>query len=107
MQQFATEAREGRYDYRFTDVPAGRYEVLAGSDADNDLFICDAGEACAAWLTLDRPKVLQLLEDVSGIDFPIDYRVTLPSLQAGSAAGITGGGRPAQARARPSEGIAN
>ena len=55
-------------------------------DADNDLFICDAGEACGAWLALDQPKLLDLKEDASGIDFPIDYLVTLPSV-LGNAAG--------------------
>lgn len=33
--------------FRFTEVPEGRYEIISGTDVDNDGFICQLGEACA------------------------------------------------------------
>jgi serine protease len=76
--QVAADSQSGRYAFRFDDVPAGRYEIVAGSDADNDLFICDAGEACGAWLTIDRPIQLEPENDLLELDFPIEYQVSLP-----------------------------
>lgn len=35
--------------FRFTDVPVGRYEIISGTDVDNDGFICQLGEACAIY----------------------------------------------------------
>ena len=42
-------ASDGLYDYEFTNVPPGEYLLVSGSDNDNDLFICDAGESCGAY----------------------------------------------------------
>ncbi len=45
-------ADNGRYAYRFRDVPPGQYVVIAGTDNDNDGKICGPGEACGAWPAL-------------------------------------------------------
>jgi serine protease len=79
VAQTATRARDGRYRFSFPALAAGRYQVFAGSDADNDLFICDAGEACGAWLTTDQPAVINLDRDVDNIDFPAEYLISLPN----------------------------
>lgn len=84
VAEVAAVAENGRYRFRFEDIPAGEYELVAGSDADNDLFICDAGEACGAWLTLDQPIRLVLDADREGLDFPVEYQVFLPELSAAS-----------------------
>lgn len=78
VAQTATRARDGRYRFSFPALAAGRYQVFAGSDADNDLFICDAGEACGAWLTTDQPAVINLDRNLEGIDFPAEYLISLP-----------------------------
>ena len=80
LAQFVATANDGNYPFEFTELAPGQYEVYAGSDADNDLLICDAGEACGAWLTLDQPILLDLQGDTTGIDFPIEYQVSLPNL---------------------------
>lgn len=77
--QFAASASQGTYRFSFAGVPAGKYQVYAGSDSDNDLLICDPGEACGAWLTLDQPASVSLDRDTVAIDFPIEYLVLLPS----------------------------
>ncbi|MDG1388775.1 MAG: S8 family peptidase [Halioglobus sp.] len=82
VAEFSATAENGRYAFQFTDVPPGQYELVAGSDSDNDFFICDAGEACGSWLTLDQPIVLELNEDRAGLDFPVEYQVFLPDITA-------------------------
>ena len=85
VAQTATRARDGRYRFSFPALPAGRYQVFAGSDADNDLFICDAGEACGAWLTTDQPAVINLNRDLDNIDFPVEYLISLPNAASDGA----------------------
>ena len=80
LQEFGAVARAGEYRFSFSDLPAGRYSLVAGSDADNDLFICDAGEACGAWLTLDQPLDIDLDSDRGDLNFPVDYLIAIPNL---------------------------
>ena len=80
IAETATRARDGRYPFNFTTVPAGRYQVIAGTDLDNDLFICDPGEACGSWLTIDQPLAIDLNQDRQDIVFPIEYLVAIPTL---------------------------
>lgn len=75
------------YPFQFIDLPAGEYEIVAGTDADNDQFICDAGEACGAWLTVDQPISITLNEDLSGLNFPVEYLVSLPTISSTAATG--------------------
>jgi serine protease len=73
-QELVVAAVDGQYHYEFTDVPAGVYQIFAGSDADNDFFICDAGEACGAWPVLDsQPASIDLRENRSGLDFSTTF----------------------------------
>ena len=65
-------------------LPAGRYEIWAGTDNDNDLFICDAGETCGAWPSLDFPEFLEITDDLDGLDFSSNYQVSLPDVSAAS-----------------------
>jgi serine protease len=82
VAQRTTGSNGTNYPFRFTDIPAGEYEIVAGTDADNDLIICDAGEACGAWLTIDQPIRFKLDSDVTNLDFPVEYLVSLPSINS-------------------------
>jgi serine protease len=77
--------------YRFTlpEVPAGSYQVYAGTDLDNDLLICDPGEACGAYITIEQPLTVEFNGDRDDISFPIEYLIALP----GAAAEDGGSGR--------------
>ncbi len=86
VAEFAATPRDGLYQYAFGDLPRGRYEVFAGSDADNDLLICDAGEACGSWLTVDQPAIIDLESNRDDIDFPVDYQIAIPTITAGNEA---------------------
>lgn len=72
-------SRAGRYPFAFSGVPPGRYQIYAGSDADNDLIVCDPGEACGIWLTVDQPLLIDLDGDREDFNFPVDYLVSIPT----------------------------
>ena len=81
VAQVSATAQGGRYSYAFSNVTPGLYEVYAGTDADNDLLICDAGEACGSWLTVDQPIVIDLASNRDDINFPVDYLVAIPTIE--------------------------
>lgn len=96
-------ALEGEYTYSFVDVPVGSYRILAGSDFDNDLYICDAGEACGRYQTRSNPTVITLVDtDRRDIDFSVEYEV---SIAAGADSASTDAGQPRKNRTtrRPAE----
>jgi serine protease len=72
--QCSVSVVDGKYAFTFVDVPPGDYQVVAGTDADNDQFICDAGEACGAYGTVVQPLDITVIDaDLGGIDFPIGH----------------------------------
>jgi serine protease len=81
VAEFATTLDGNQYRFDFNDVPAGRYNLYAGTDSDNDLFICDSGEGCGAWLTLDQPILIELDSDREDLKFPVEFQVAIPSRQ--------------------------
>jgi len=76
----AVGANNGRYDYTFDGVGAGQYRIFAGSDSDNDNLICDSGEACGAFRTLDAPEILTVNADRGDLDFISGFPVNLFNL---------------------------
>jgi serine protease len=77
VAQTVTDAANGAYAYSFPNVTPGTYFVAAGSDADNDGEVCDAGEACGQYPTLGSPSEVIVTETRSGIDFPVSFRSEL------------------------------
>jgi serine protease len=72
--QGTTSATGGKYSYSIGSVTAGSYYVVAGSDLDNDGFICDPGEACGAYPTIDLPTILNAsTPNLTGIDFATGF----------------------------------
>jgi serine protease len=78
------EAENGRYRYRFVDVDPGRYYIYAGTDIDNDNFLCDRGEACGSYPTLEQPQVVEVDKDMRNLDFLTGFglRIGASSTQA-------------------------
>jgi len=76
-----TRQADGSYAYTLRDVPAGTYEIFAGSDANNNSLICDTGESCGAYLTTDEPIRIEVNEDRSGLDFVSGYTLNLADFQ--------------------------
>ncbi len=76
-QTYAAEvsgtASQGVLSYAFSDIPAGNYLVVAGTDVDADGIICTYGEACGLYPTISASDILELNGNVlSGIDFTTD-----------------------------------
>jgi serine protease len=80
-------ASNGFYSYRFTNVDSGTYELFAGTDSDNDDIICDDGEACGAYLTLEQPTLVTVDRDRSLSDFVSGFDVAIQSQSASAEKG--------------------
>lgn len=63
-------AVEGRYTYRFDDVPLGEYYIAAGSDINNDGYICELGESCGLYPSLGEESVIRVDADRNDFNFP-------------------------------------
>ncbi len=83
--QALVTADQGEYPFSFDNVPAGQYRLFAGSDADDDAILCDAGEACGAFPTLDLPEFIAVNGDLSNLDFESGFRVNLVTNNAANA----------------------
>ena len=71
------EAITGQYSYELTDVPAGEYFIFSGTNFDNDDTICDDGEACGAYLSLDQPTPVVVNSNLNNIDFATGFNPTV------------------------------
>jgi serine protease len=82
----ALAERDGdAYRFSFGTVAASNYQIYAGTDLDNDLLICDPGEACGAYLTIDQPLTVEIDRDRSDLDFAIEYLIALPGVASQDA----------------------
>lgn len=86
VAQTAVMAVDGEYSFSFqwddgespqllNEVPPGDYFLVAGSDLDNDGYICQTGEACAEYPVSGLREVLTLNpgEPVEGIRMTTSY----------------------------------
>ncbi|MEM7017339.1 MAG: S8 family peptidase, partial [Pseudomonadota bacterium] len=91
FQQAIVDANNGRYSFRFDGVEPGNYFIVAGSDNNNDTQICDPGDSCGAFLTVDRPSPLRISNTgFTGVDFTVNFNNNFLST---SNASSTLGGR--------------
>jgi len=68
------------YPYAMNGVNVPRVVIAAGTDLDNDGFICGSAEPCGAYPTLGSPTVLDMSANRAGINF---------SLSSGSSNGAS------------------
>jgi len=52
--------QDAGYAYSFTDVAAGRYTIVAGTDDDGDGRLCEADDLCGAYPVLNEPAVIEV-----------------------------------------------
>jgi serine protease len=93
QQSVSTTARrqpDGSYIYTLRGIPAGIYQIFAGSDANNDFYICDAGESCGAYLTLDDPITIRVRRNRRNLNFVSGYTLNLADFQGVSASSRPG-----------------
>jgi len=75
----------GVYDYRFDNVASGTCEIIAGTDYNDNLEICDAGESCGAYLTTDQPTTVTVDRNLTSLDFFTGFDVAIRNQSAGAA----------------------
>lgn len=61
-------ANQGVYNYQVTGLGKGRYFVVTGSDLDLDDVVCDAGESCGQYPTLNTRVAVEITEQQSEIE---------------------------------------
>jgi serine protease len=61
-------ANKGLYTYEVLGLKKGNYIVSTGSDLDLDFIICDAGESCGQYPTVDRPIIVTISEEQPDLD---------------------------------------
>lgn len=59
--------------YEFGSLPSSDYYVAAGSDMNNDGYICDAGEVCGWYPVVAVPGLIRARGMTTGIDFPVSF----------------------------------
>jgi hypothetical protein len=95
----AAPGPDGTQTFRIRDVGPGSYLLVSGSDADNDDFICDAGESCGIYRGPGDVVLIQVdgadiagLKLTSGYDLATTTSQSLPSSGQGFA--LHRGARP-------------
>ena len=77
--QVESAGKDGIYNYSFSNLSHGEtYVIYAGTDPNNDGYICDQGEACGAYISLDEPVEITVTGDMEGIDFSTDIKINIP-----------------------------
>ena len=68
-------ARDGSYSFSFDDIEPGEYFLVAGTDMDNNGFICESGEACAEYPVNGLPEKIVIGEErVTGVTLSTSFR---------------------------------
>jgi serine protease len=73
---------DGVYDFNFEGVPLGVYHVRSSSDLDNDGTLCELGESCGAYPTLNTTVSSEIHVDgtsldMNGLDFETGFHVNV------------------------------
>lgn len=97
--QTGVAASNGVYNYTISGVASGTYEVMAGTDLDNDNTICVDSEACGGYIALDQLTPLTVSGDMTGVDFASGFNVIISATSANT--GTTGIRRPAVKQVAP------
>lgn len=72
----AERTNAGEYRYELTAVEPGHYRLVAGSDLNNDGFICDRSDSCGQYPLMHRPEIITVGDrDLTDLDFFVGYRI--------------------------------
>ncbi|MFN4263714.1 MAG: S8 family serine peptidase [Thioalkalivibrionaceae bacterium] len=75
-QAVVSTFQQNRGRFEFSNVPPGRYRLVAGTDMNGDFFICDPFEACGAYPTGSLPESFTVDGDRSDLDFSVGFDVS-------------------------------
>lgn len=74
----------GVYQINFSNVPAGEYILFGGTDMDNDYQICDAGELCGGYPSVEQLLPITVEADVANLVFSTNFSQSLQIVSASS-----------------------
>ena len=78
VAQVDNAGENGVYTYTFTGLAYGdTYAIYAGTNPDGDRYICEDGEACGSYLSLDQPATVTINADIENVDFITDINLNL------------------------------
>jgi serine protease len=82
VQALHVVPNNGKYDFSFSDVRLGVYHVRSSSDLDNDGTLCELGESCGAYPTLDSSAFSDVHVDggsfdINGLDFETGFTINV------------------------------
>ncbi|MEN9460266.1 MAG: hypothetical protein RIS84_286 [Pseudomonadota bacterium] len=73
--QEARSTADNLYNFSFSNVPSGTYIIAAGSDSNNDGYICDVGESCGGYLTLASPTPITVDSSRAQLNFDVGFHI--------------------------------
>jgi serine protease len=79
----------GVYEFQFLSLREGEYYLLAGSDQDNDGYICDSGESCGGYPTLGTLERIVLDTDLLDLEFESGFPSALNSSATATGGEVT------------------
>jgi serine protease len=75
IEQRVVTARDGSYSFSLDNIEPGEYFLVAGTDMDNNGFICESGEACAEYPVNGLPEKIVIGEQrVTGVTLSTSFR---------------------------------
>ncbi|WP_097458551.1 S8 family serine peptidase [Mangrovitalea sediminis] len=90
VKQATAQLSNGVYTFYFDNVPAGQYYLSAGSDLDNDGYICSSGESCAEYPVNGAPQLITVGTTPISVDLTTSYRRPVASQQSLPRPGFSG-----------------
>ena len=73
--QTMVSASGGQYNFSFANVEPGDYFLVAGTDVDNNGFICENGEACAEYPVNGLPQAISVTDTpLESLRFSTSFR---------------------------------
>jgi len=82
-QAIATNVENGLATFSFPDAPAGSYYIFAGTDIDNDGIICQFGEGCGSYPSMNEATLITIDESsTQNIDFVVDILAGFTNIQS-------------------------
>ena len=88
-QVLAVDGGNGIFNYSFNKVVAGDYRIVAGSDIDNDLLICQPAEACGGYPIINDLSTIEVTDtDIVGLDFVVDIMESFAASSLSTDSGV-------------------
>ncbi len=91
VYQQVVSAIGGQYRFEFGNVEPGNYLLVAGTDMDNNGFICENGEACAEYPVNGLPQIIEVQEtELAGLRMSTSFRRPTINSLGGPRVGFEG-----------------